>query len=158
MRSAPRGYLQSFRCDASTELLWRALVDPDALALWYADGARIDPREGGYYAVRTRLLGRREAHIDAFQPNRRLRLIYDPNPDWPAMGEGVIVEDFLIDRDPKAPGGSGTVMRMIGSGVPDVSEWDATFKRLRAAWAVSFSYLQKSLDAGEFDRLRTGHG
>jgi len=158
MHSAPRGYLQSFRCDASIETLWHALVEPEGLALWYAGEARIEAREGGLYAVRSRLLGRRVAHIDAFLPNRRLRLIYEPHQDWPDAGESVIVEDFLIDHDNRGSRDTATVLRMIGSGVPDQREWDPTLKRLRSAWAVSFSYLQKSLEAGDFDRLLAGNG
>jgi len=145
MRSATRGYMQSFRCDAPAGALWHALTSPDGLSVWYAQQAEIEPRPGGRYDVTTRLLGHRQAHIDVFEPTRRLRLIYDPHRDWPPAGEHVIVEDFLIDELPR--GGDGrTVVRLLGSGVPDAQAWDLTFKRLRAAWAVSFGYLGKFLE------------
>lgn len=145
MRSATRGYLQSFRCDAPSGALWDALVRPEGLARWYAQRAEIEARPGGRYFVSTRLLGDREAHIDVFEPTRRLRLIYDPHPDWPPAGDHVIVEDFLIDENPRGDEGA-TVIRLLGSGVPDSQVWDLTFKRLRSAWAVSFSYLEKFLE------------
>ena len=63
----------------------------------------------------------REAHIDVFRPPRRLRLIYMPFPDLPDEGT-VVVEDFLLDRDPDGGARQGvsavTVLRLMGSGVP----------------------------------------
>ena len=145
MRTATRGYVQSFQSDAPPQELWDALLEPGTLALWYADEAWIEPWEGGRYSVRTRLLGHRLARIDAFEPERRLRLVYDPNPDWPPVGDEPLVEDFMIhEADPARPGTS--VMRLLGSGVPERAAWNPTLKRLRSAWAVSFSYLQKHLE------------
>jgi uncharacterized protein YndB with AHSA1/START domain len=150
MRPAQRGYLQSLRCKASAEQFWQALVQPEALKLWHADEAEVDPRQGGRYLYRSRLFGLRRAHIDVFDPRRRLRLVYDPNPAWPP-GETVIVEDFLIDT--RDTGGEGSQLRLLGSGVPAVLEWNATLRRLQAGWAVAFSYLQRRLESRELDRL-----
>lgn len=150
MRPAQRGYLQSLRCNAPAERLWQALVQPEALKLWHADQAEVDPRQGGRYHYRSRLLGLRHAHIDVFDPKRRLRLVYDPNPAWPS-GESIIVEDFLIDTRDTA--GEGSQLRLLGSGVPAVLEWNATLKRLQAGWAVAFSYLQRRLESRALDRL-----
>ena len=97
MRPANRGYMQTLRCEASLAELWRALVLPEALRLWHADEAWIDARPGGSYRYRSRLFGTRQAHVDLIEPGRRLRLVYDPNPDWPPAGDSVIVEDFLLD-------------------------------------------------------------
>jgi uncharacterized protein YndB with AHSA1/START domain len=150
MRPAQRGDLQSLRCGAPAERLWQALVQPEALKLWHADEAEIDPRQGGRYSYRSRLFGVRHAHIDVFDPERRLRLVYDPNPSWPP-GNTVIVEDFLIDT--RDTGAGNSLLRLLGSGVPAVSEWNATLKRLQAGWAVAFSYLQRRLDSQALDRL-----
>ena len=129
---------------APPEAVWRALVEPGALELWYAGEARVEPRAGGHYAARTRTLGRREALIDVFEPGRRLRLIYAPNPAWPPPGPAVLVEDFLIDRRDDR-----TVLRVLGSGVPSGRDWDPVLQRLKAAWMVSFNHLQRQLAAGE---------
>jgi len=137
--------MQSFHCEAPPAELWEALVVPDVLGHWYAAEARIEPREGGRYWVRSRLLGVREARIELFEPQRRLRLAYAPKPDWPSPGEYVIVEDFMIHE--AARGRSrATVLRLLGTGVPQAGEWNPVLRRLRAAWAVSFSYLQKHLE------------
>jgi len=136
--------MQSFQCEAPTGDLWDALVNPDVLTVWYAEEALIEPWEGGRYSVRTRLLGRREARIDAFEPGRRLRLAYDPNPQWPPPGDEVLVEDFMIH--PVGGRLDVSMIRLLGSGVPETVAWNATLKRLRSAWAVSFSYLQRHLE------------
>lgn len=140
MRQARRGYYQTLRCAAPPDAVWRALVEPAALAVWCGDHAQVDGRVGGHYAIRARRLGPREAHIDAYEPNRRLRLILHPSPDWPATDDEAVVEDFLIDA-----GAAETVLRLIGSGVPDGDEWDATLLHLRSAWAVTFADLRKFL-------------
>lgn len=142
MRQAQRGYVQTLRCQASPEAVWRALVEPEMLAQWCAVQAQVDGRVGGYYSVRARLFGQRDAHIDAYEPGRRLRLILHPSPGWPPAGEEVIVEDFMIDSN-----GKETVLRLFGSGVPGSSEWDATLKRLRSAWAVAFTDLKRHLES-----------
>lgn len=153
MRPADRGYMHSLRCDAPATLLWRALLQPEALRLWHADDAQVVPRLGGFYAYRSRLFGARQAHIDAFEPQRRLRLVYHPNPAWPPPGDSVIVEDFMIDSRPGAGGAVTTSLRLLGSGVPGVPEWNATLRRLQAGWAVAFSYLQRRLESHELERI-----
>lgn len=140
MRQALRGYVQILRCKAPADAVWRALVEPASLALWCAEEAQVEGRVGGHYSIRARLFGPREAHIDAYEPNRRLRLILHPSPGWPAAGNEVIIEDFMIDSS-----GEETVLHLIGSGVPDNSEWDAPLRRLRAAWAVAFAELKRHL-------------
>jgi uncharacterized protein YndB with AHSA1/START domain len=153
MRTAQRGYLQSLRCDAPVEQIWQALVRPEALRLWHADDAVVEARQGGRYSYRSRLFGRREAHIDVFEPGRRLRLLFDPNPSWPAAGNSVIVEDFLLDTRPTGTRKRQGQLRLLGSGVPSGAEWDAMLRRLQAGWAVAFSHLQRRLDNRELERL-----
>jgi len=153
MRPAPRGYVQTLRCEAATERIWQALVQPELLGLWHAEEAVVDPRQGGRYGYRSRLFGRREAHIDLFEPGRRLRLVFEANPSWPPAGNEVIVEDFLIDVHPTGTRRTLGQLRLIGSGVPAVPEWDPVLKRLQAGWAVAFSYLQQRLEKNEPGRL-----
>jgi uncharacterized protein YndB with AHSA1/START domain len=118
MRPAQRSYMQTLRCDATLEGLWQALVRPAAVRLWHADQAAIDPRVGGRYAYRSRLFGLRQARIDTFEPGRRLRLVYDPNPSWPAAGDDPIVEDFLLGMRRNGTRKPQGELRLIGTGVP----------------------------------------
>jgi len=153
VRTAQRGYLQSLRCDAPVEQIWQALVLPAALRLWHAEDAVVEARQGGRYGYRSRLFGQRDAHIDVFEPGRRLRLLFDPNPSWPAAGNSVIVEDFLLDIRPTGARKPQGQLRLLGSGVPAGPGWDAVLRRLQAGWAVAFSHLQRRLDNRELERL-----
>ncbi len=163
MGGSTRGYAQRVDVRADVEVVWQALIDPVLLAQWYSPGARIDAREGGNYSVRHAENMHREAHIDVFLPPRRLRLIYMPLPDLPDEGS-VIVEDFLLDRDPRAAaradGASNvTVLRLMGSGVPEGSEWHSTYVALRRGWERALLRLKVLLErpppesAGPFGRL-----
>jgi len=143
-----RGYLQSIDTEASPAAVWRALTHGPSLALWYAPESMIEPRKGGRYDVRTRFFDHRSATIDVYDPAKRLRLLYLSQEGWPIMESGALVEDFLIDQR-----GDHTVLRLLGSGVPETPEWDASLKRLRAGWAVAFDYLRRRLAAGEIREI-----
>jgi hypothetical protein len=149
MADGTRGYAQRVDIRADIEVVWRALLEPTTLALWYAPGARVDAREGGIYCVRHRDDLEREAHIDVFLPPRRLRLIYMPLPGLPDEG-AVMVEDFLLDRDPAAARAEGvgavTVLRLMGSGIPEGSDWHATYVALRCGWERALLRLKVLLE------------
>lgn len=143
MRRQGRGYTQGFDTAASAAALWRALTAPDALRLWYATDALVEPRAGGRYSVTSRLFGRRDATIERFEPGLRLLLLYDPGPDWPPLAEGALLEDFLIDERK-----GHRMLRVMGSGIPAGEEWERTLIRLRTGWALAFAQLQMRLRDG----------
>lgn len=149
MAGGTRGYAQRVDIRADIEVVWRALLEPTTLALWYAPGARVDAREGGIYCVRHGDDLEREAHIDVFLPPRRLRLIYMPLPGLPDEG-AVVVEDFLLDRDPAAARAEGvgavTVLRLMGSGIPEGGDWHATYVALRRGWERALLRLKVLLE------------
>ena len=73
-RSGTRGYAHLVEVSVPVARVWRALTDPRLVRIWSGQEAEIDAREGGLYRVGTRQAGGREAHIDIFEVNRRLRL------------------------------------------------------------------------------------
>ena len=109
MRETLRGYVKILRCKAPADAVWRALVEPASLVLWCAQQAQVDGRVGGHYSIKARLLGPREAHIDAYEPNRRLRLILNPSPDWPstAAARNRLVAPAVIMWGPRCSPTSG---------------------------------------------------
>lgn len=78
-----------------------------------------------------------EAHIDVFLPGRRLRLIYLPSPHLPASDSAIVV-DFIMEGSPEGT----TILRVLGSGVPDDPAWDMPFKRLKLGWERAMARLK----------------
>jgi len=144
MRSLTKGYMQGFETKVGATTLWRALVEPECLALWYGDGAIVEPRVGGRHFAVTRLFGRREAFIERFEPCTRLQLIFEPSHGWPPLTEGALVEDLLIDEHK-----GQRMMRVMGSGIPSNADWAPVLKQLKTGWALAFGLLQTRLRNGD---------
>jgi len=119
------------------------LTDPRLMSIWSGQEAEIDARKGGLYRIGKRHAGGREAHIDVFDVNRRLRLIYLNGPETP-VGQSAVVDDFLLD----VRHGEGTAsLRLLGSGVPDSSEWDKPYMRMRMSWERFLSRIKVTLES-----------
>jgi len=135
--------MQGFDSAASAAALWRALTDPAMLSLWYATEAAVEPKVGGRYYVVTRLFGKRDAHIERFEPGSRLQLLFAPNPEWPPLSDSALVEDFIIDERK-----GQRILRVMGAGVPPDEEHAKMLVRLRTGWALAFAQLQLRLKDG----------
>jgi uncharacterized protein YndB with AHSA1/START domain len=129
-RSGTRGFAHLVEIEAPIARVWRALTDPALIRLWSGGTAEIDARKGGRYRLSARGTGAREAHIDVFDANRRLRLIYMSGPDMPHINSA-IVDDFLLDV---RKGTTTTSLRLLGSGIPEAKSWDQAYMRLRIGW------------------------
>ncbi|HEX4376609.1 MAG TPA: SRPBCC domain-containing protein [Steroidobacteraceae bacterium] len=146
-----RGYVHRVDVRAEVTDVWQALVDPTILARWHVPDVRVDPREGGSYWTRLGPRFEREAHIDIFKPPQRLRLLYLPAAELPDSGS-VPVDDFLLDRDQeasRATGGPVTVLRLMGSGIPEEREWDPMYIRLRGGWERALLRLKAMFEPGK---------
>lgn len=143
-----RGYAHRVDIRADIAEVWRSLVEPERLMRWYAPQARVDAREGGSFWVRIDADLAREAHIDIYQAPRRLRLIYMPLPAQSSEDDAVMVDDFLLHSEPTAgeQGGALTIMRLLGSGVPEGRQWDALYLQLRNGWERGLLRLKASLE------------
>jgi uncharacterized protein YndB with AHSA1/START domain len=141
MADRTRGYAHRIDINAPPELIWRALLEPALLAEWYAPGARVSARAGGSFEIRIDNDLKREAHIDVFEPGRRLRLIYLAPEDLPPS-EHVIVDDFILSEEQGA-----SVLRLLGSGFPaDDPDWEDLYLRLRGGWGLALARLKVSLE------------
>ena len=87
-----------------------------------------------------------EAHIDVFEPPRRLRLIYLPAAQLPPANS-VMIDDFILETVK-----GGTIVRLLGSGVPAGGQWDTQYWRLRTSWQAAMTrlkvYVEKQLNPG----------
>jgi uncharacterized protein YndB with AHSA1/START domain len=145
MTKAARGYAQFVEITAPPARVFSAFTSKQGLQSWYAVEASVDPRRGGTLRVRLKDGRTRDATIDVFEQDRRLRLIYMPDPALPPMPRaagGPLIEDLLFDL--KA---GSTVVRVLGSGVPGEHDWDAYFAWVRSAWKYWLHTLKRTLEA-----------
>jgi uncharacterized protein YndB with AHSA1/START domain len=142
-RNGTRGYAHLIEVGVPVARVWRALTDPGLIRIWSGQEAEIDPRKGGLYRLGTRTAGGREAHIDIFDVNRRLRLIYLNGADWPPS-DSAVVDDFLLDV---RKGQGTTSLRLLGSGVPESPAWDKSYMRIRMGWERLMARIKVTLES-----------
>jgi uncharacterized protein YndB with AHSA1/START domain len=142
-RSGTRGYAHLVEINVPVSRVWCALTDPALVRMWSGQEAEIDARQGGLYRIGRRHAGGREAHIDIFDVDRRLRLIYLSRPDEPPS-ESAVVDDFLLDM---RKGERTTSLRVLGSGVPEAEIWDKSYVRMRMTWERFLSRIKAALEA-----------
>jgi uncharacterized protein YndB with AHSA1/START domain len=142
-RKGTRGYAHLVEVAVPVGRVWRALTDPALIRIWSGQEAEIDPREGGLYRMGKRNEAGREAHIDIFDVNRRLRLIYLNTRDWPAS-DSAIVDDFILDV---RKGEGTTSLRLLGSGIPESAAWDKSYMRIRMSWERLLARIKVTLES-----------
>ena len=131
-----RGYAHRVDIAADAAKVWVALTNVEHLKRWCSPAADIKARPGGLFRASVDRVIELEAHIDVFEPARRLRLIYLPSRKLP-VAETAIVDDFILDSTPP-----GTIVRLLGSGIPSTADWDAQYKRLRLGWQAAVTRLK----------------
>ena len=139
-KSGTRGYAHLVEISAPANRVWRALTEAPMIRIWQNTEAEVDARKGGLYRTGVPGQNLREAHIDVFDPNRRLRLIYLNSRDYP-RSESAIVDDFLLDAKPDK-----TALRLLGSGVPEAQEWDRPYVKIRMSWERLLARLRVMLE------------
>jgi uncharacterized protein YndB with AHSA1/START domain len=142
-RNGTRGYAHLVELDVPPARAWRALIDPALIKVWSGLEAQVDARQGGLYRIGAAQAGAREAHIDIFDPNRRLRLIYLNGRGWPPA-DSAVVDDFILDQ---RKGDAKTSLRLLGSGVPDSQDWDPHYARLRMGWERFMARIKVTLES-----------
>jgi uncharacterized protein YndB with AHSA1/START domain len=138
-----RGYAHLVELEVPAARVWRALTDPALVRIWSGQEAEIDARQGGLYRIGKRNSAAREAHIDIFDVNRRLRLIYLNSKDWPPS-DSAAVDDFILDP---RKGDGKTSLRLLGSGISDSTAWDAPYARLRMGWERYMARIKVALES-----------
>jgi uncharacterized protein YndB with AHSA1/START domain len=134
-----RGYAHRVDIAGEVPVVWRAFTEGEHLRLWCAPDAQMRPRAGGLFRASVDRVTELEAHIDVYEPNRRLRLIYLPSATLPAM-ETAIVADFILE--PAPPPASGVILRLLGSGIPEGRQWDVLYKRMKVGWSAAMARLK----------------
>jgi uncharacterized protein YndB with AHSA1/START domain len=145
MKDKARGYAHRIDINADVTHVWRAITDPESLTRWCSPKAEIRPRQGGLFRASVDRSIELEAHIDVFDPGRRMRLLYLPCAALPPA-DSVLVDDFILEPAP-----DGTVLRVLGSGIPSEPSWDLQYRRLRLGWQSAVArlkvFIEKQLEA-----------
>jgi uncharacterized protein YndB with AHSA1/START domain len=131
-----RGYAHRTDIGANAQAVWRALTEPEKLALWCSPDAWIRPKTGGLFRATVDRVTQLEAHIDVCEPARRLRLIYLPCAAFPDE-QTAVTDDFMLSADPR-----GTIVRLIGSGFVASEVGDVQFRRMRTGWERALARLK----------------
>lgn len=137
MSERVRGYAHRVDISSDVQSVWHAFTNAVHLSKWCAPDAQIRARAGGLFRASVDRVTEMEAHIDVFEPGRRLRLIYLPSPGLPPS-DSAIVADFIMEGSPQGV----TILRVLGSGVPDGAEWELPYKRMRLGWERAMARLK----------------
>jgi uncharacterized protein YndB with AHSA1/START domain len=116
--------------------VWRAMTEGAHLVRWCAPDAQLRPKAGGLFRASVDRVTQTEAHIDVYDARRRMRLIYLPSPSLPAS-ETAIVADLILEST-----ATGSILRVLGSGIPDGPQWEAQFKRMKLGWGTALARLK----------------
>jgi uncharacterized protein YndB with AHSA1/START domain len=136
MSDKERGYAHRVDIHAGAQQVWRALTEAEQLKGWCSPDAEMSARKGGLFRASVDRVTELEAHIDVFEPGRRLRLMYLRSAELPPT-DNVMVDDFILEPVPGA-----TIVRLLGSGVPATPEWDTQYRRLRTGWQQAMTRLK----------------
>ena len=135
-----RGYAHRLDLQTGVPAVWKALTDAALLTQWCSPGALITAREGGLFQACVDRVTELEACIDVLEAGKRLRLIYLPSAALPPA-ESALVDDFILE-----PARTGTILRLLGSGIPASPEWDIQYMRLRTGWQAALFRLKALLE------------
>src|SRR5262245_26662423 len=136
MADRERGYAHRVDIEGDVGDRRRPFTQAAPLGRWCSPGAGIRARSGGMLRASVDRVTELEAHIDVFDPGRRIRLIYLPSPVLPATDNAIVV-DFIMESS-----ANGSIVRVLGSGIPDGPEWDTQYKRMRLGWERAMARLK----------------
>ena len=137
---------------APADKVWLALTRTDYLRRWCSPAADIKAKPGGLFRASVDRVIELEAHIDVYDPGRRLRLIYLPSPQLPPS-DSPIIDDFLLDGSQPE-----TIVRLLGSGIPGTPDWEAQYRRLRMGWQAAMTRLKVFVEKQMSADAPTGTG
>jgi len=129
--------------DASADAVWKAITDAEELTRWFVDAAKVEPGVGGKMWVSWDGAEGDPSTIEAWEPNKRLRVALAPLE----MGKGesetsspIIVEYTIERRDGK------TMLRLVQSNIPASPDWDGFYDGTDSGWKSFFRTLRHYLE------------
>lgn len=144
-----RSQQHEIEIDASPEAVWRAITDPDELARWFVEQARVTPGEGGEIWVSWGEGQDGTSRIEVWEPGKKLRLALRADPDKCGPATENLTTSFespMIDEYTIETRNGRTVLRLVNSGIPDSSDWDTYYDGTNRGWDMFFVGLKHYLE------------
>lgn len=138
MSDKERRHELEIECHATAERMWQALSTAEGIASWFAPIVRVEPGVGGSVFLKWGEGVEGSQRIEAWEPERRLRIAGD-------RGEGAppsVVDYFL-----EAKGGA-TILRLVHSGFGTEASFDDEFESTGSAWPAFLEMLKHSVERG----------
>jgi len=129
--------------DAPLEAVWKAITDADEIIRWFCEEARVTPGVGGtvWHSWGEGQSG--ESAIEAWEPNKRLRVRLTPYGKMDAeaiTGQPMVTEYVLESR------GNKTVIRLVHSGIPDAPGWEGYYDGTNRGWQLFLLALRHYIE------------
>lgn len=136
--STGRSIETSVRIDAPISAVWKALTCAEELVNWFPNEARIVPGAGGSIWMKWTDDMQWETPIEAWEPERRLGLIYcEPNEHVPLR----VCVEYTLEGD-----GGSTVLRLVHSGFSNDAAWDGLYDGTVRGWDAALATLRVYLE------------
>lgn len=138
-----RAHQHEIVIDAPLEAVWKAITDAEELTRWFVQEASIEPGVGGTLTFSWDGAEKGQNRIDAWEPNRKLRLTSMPFEMGAAKHDGTtpMVNEYTLERrDGK------TVLRLVNSGIPNAPEWDGFYDGIDSGWRSFLRTLRHYLE------------
>ena len=104
------------RIEASPEIVFSFLVEPERYRRWMGVDAELDAHPGGSFMVRVNEMAVARGHYVAVEPPRRLVMTWGWEGNE-ALPPGSTTVEFTLEPD-----GDGTILRLRHSGLPNEDE------------------------------------
>jgi uncharacterized protein YndB with AHSA1/START domain len=131
--SDTRSHDHELEIAAPIEDVWRALTDEEELTRWYVLDAKVEPREGGSYWISWGEGMEGSGRVEVWDPPRRLRLV--------GSSDEAVVEEYMLETR-----GGKTVLRLVHSGIPNTTDWDAFYDGTKDGWPPFLAALRHYLE------------
>jgi len=138
-----RGYAHRIDIRADSPKVWSALTETSHLRQWCSPHAMVRAETGGRFCASVDRMTELEARIEVLERHRRLCLLYLPQAGLPSQ-DAILRDDFLLEGT-----AAGTLVRLLGSGVPGTAAWDTQFQRLRTGWRQALNRLKVYVERSE---------
>lgn len=107
-------YEGEMRIEATPDVVYRYLTEPELIVRWNGERAELDPRPGGVYRVHIREQWVASGEVVDAVPAERLAYTFG----WEEEGHPIPPGSSLVEID-LIPDGAATIVRLRHSGLPE---------------------------------------